>query len=156
MRRILTDTNVLLRNLQPDHHAHVLAANALVTLSKEYDEICVLPQNLIEFWNVSTRPLEQNGFGWTSIVAEIEVARYETIFTLLPDTQAIYAEWRSIVRDNSVLGKQVHDARIAAAMSVHQITKLLTFNGKDFKRFGFIEVIDPQSILVSDEQNVSE
>ncbi len=41
-------------------------------------------------------------------------------------------------------------------MSVHRARKLLTFNGKDFKRFGRVEVIDPHSIDMSDEQSISE
>lgn len=50
------------------------------------------------------------------------------------------------VLEDSVTGKQVHDARIVAAMNVHQITKLLTFNTKDFKRFQNIELIDPNTL----------
>ncbi len=152
MGRILADTNVLLRNLQPDHQVHTEAVNALVTLARENYEICVLPQNLIEFWSAATRPLGSNGLGWSASLAEIEIARYEMIFTVLPDTLEIYFEWKAIVRDNAVLGKQVHDARIAAAMKVHEIDRLLTFNGKDLKRFAHVEVIDPNSLLISDRR----
>lgn len=148
MERILADTNVLLRGAEPAHEAHLSAANALITLACALNEICVLPQNLIEFWNVATRPVENNGLGWTAVRAYSETTRLEAIFTLLPDTEKIYTEWRTMVRDNSVLGKQVHDARIAAAMKVHQIKKLLTFNSKDFNRFQGIEIIDPDSVLI--------
>jgi hypothetical protein len=46
-----------------------------------------------------------------------------------------------------VMGKQVHDARLAAAMVAHNITHLLTFNVDDFKRFSDIVVVDPRSIV---------
>lgn len=37
--------------------------------------------------------------------------------------------------------KQVHDANLVAAMLVHDIRCLLTFNGADFRRFaGAIEI----------------
>ena len=146
MERVVVDTNVLLRSLAPTHEAYVAATTALVTLTIQYREICVLPQNLIEFWNVATRPVENNGLGLTVVAAHSEIIRFESIFAVLPDSHDIYLTWRNIVRDSSVIGKQVHDARIAAAMRVHRIEKLLTFNGKDFRRFDDINVIDPHSI----------
>ena len=36
--------------------------------------------------------------------------------------------------------------RIVAAMRIHGITDLLTFNGDDFKRFSEINVIHPSEI----------
>jgi predicted nucleic acid-binding protein len=150
LEKILTDTNVLLRGAQPEHFSHVVADNAIYSLGNNGDVICILPQNLIEFWNVCTRPLEQNGFGWSIIRASNELARLEKIFTVLPDSEAVYSEWKSLVVENSVLGKQVHDARIVAAMKVHGISKLLTFNLKDFKRFQHITLLDPNSFVNSD------
>jgi len=45
-----------------------------------------------------------------------------------------------------VLGKNVHDARLVAAMLEHNITHLLTLNVKDFKRFDEITVVDPAEV----------
>lgn len=36
---------------------------------------------------------------------------------------------------HSVLGVQVHDARLAAAMYVHRVNHILTLNVSDFSRF---------------------
>lgn len=135
MDDILADTNILLRSAEPAHPTHNQAVNAVKTLLANGDRVCLIPQNLIEFWNVATRPIDKNGFGWSP--TDVEISRLESLLTVLPESQAIYREWRKVVLDNSVLGKQVHDARIVAAMNVHQITKLLTFNTKDFKRFGY-------------------
>ena len=135
MDDIQVDTNILLRSAEPSHPTHYLAVNAVKTLLVNDNRICLIPQNLIEFWNVATRPVDNNGLGWTPSKTDIEVSRLESLLTVLSDSQAIYSEWRKVVLDNSVLGKQVHDARIVAAMNVHQVTKLLTFNAKDFKRF---------------------
>lgn len=146
MEDIQADTNILLRSAEPAHPTHTQAVNAVKTLLTNGDRVCLIPQNLIEFWNVATRPVEKNGFGWSPTKTDVEISRLESLLTVLPDTQAIYREWRKIVLDNSVLGKQVHDARIVAAMNVHQITKLLTFNLKDFRRFTHITLIDPDAI----------
>lgn len=150
MQRILADTNILLRGVEPDHPSHHIADNATFTLAKRGDIICILPQNIFEFWNVCTRPANQNGFGWSVERTDREVSRLEKVFEILPDSHAIYTEWRDIVRDHAVLGKQVHDARIAAAMRVHQIRKLLTFNARHFKRFDDIEIINPDFAIGSD------
>jgi predicted nucleic acid-binding protein len=146
MEDIQADTNILLRSAEPAHPTHTQAVNAVKTLLANGDRVCLIPQNLIEFWNVATRPVDKNGFGWSPAKTDVEISRLESLLTVLPDSQAIYREWRKVVLDNSVLGKQVHDARIIAAMNVHQITKLLTFNLKDFKRFTHITLIDPNTI----------
>ena len=143
---IQVDTNVLLRSVEQKHSHHLIAAQSLADFLDRGDTVVVVAQNLIEFWNVATRPLENNGFGWSPEQTDIEITRLESLLTLLPDTPAIYSEWRKIVLANLVKGKQVHDARIVAAMKTHGITSLLTFNSSDFKRFNYISVIDPLSV----------
>jgi len=46
---------------------------------------------------------------------------------------------------HSVRGAKVHDTRLVAAMNVHSVRSLLTFNSDDFVRFG-IEVLHPTSV----------
>lgn len=46
----------------------------------------------------------------------------------------------------SVVGVQVHDARLVAAMVVHGVTNLLTLNTADFARYPGINVFDPAAI----------
>src|SRR6266852_9420521 len=59
----------------------------------------------------------------------------------------IFSRWERIVGLYQVTGKQAHDARIVAAMSVHGLTHLLTFNDRDFRRFTEITVVNPQDII---------
>ncbi len=143
MEDIQADTNIILRSVQPAHPHYQSAVNAVKYFLANGDRVYLIPQNIIEFWNVATRPIDKNGLGWTPAKTDAEISRLETILTVLPDVQAIYQEWRKLVLQHSVIGKQVHDARIVAAMNVHKITKLLTFNAKDFKRFQNIALIDP-------------
>jgi predicted nucleic acid-binding protein len=142
----LVDTNVLLRAAQPSHPAHAAATGAVRTLLARGERLCVLPQNLIEFWAVATRPAESNGLGLEVDEAAAELDRLKVIFELLPDTPAIYQEWETLVRAHQVKGKEVHDARIAAAMLAHGVTHLLTLNGGDFKRFAGVKMIDPADV----------
>ncbi len=70
----------------------------------------------------------------------------ERIFRLLPDTPDIYTEWRRLVVEVGVSGVQVHDAWIAACLRVHGVTRLLTFNTKDFTRYSGFIAVDPAQI----------
>jgi hypothetical protein len=47
---------------------------------------------------------------------------------------------------HGVIGAKVHDARLGAAMTVHGVRRLLTFNTGDFARYG-IEVVQPSAVL---------
>ena len=69
----------------------------------------------------------------------------ERILTLLPDSPATYPEWKRLVIKHSVQGSKVHDTRLVAAMNVHGVGRILTFNADDFRRYG-IEVLDPSVI----------
>jgi predicted nucleic acid-binding protein len=142
----LADTNVLLRSTHQTHPMHLTAFTALATLLRSGDRVCVTPQNIIEFWNVCTRPVERNGLGLSPGEADREASRLEGLLTLLPDVPAIYPEWRRLVVAHSVSGVRVHDARIVAAMNVYGITHLLTFNGPDFSRYPGIQVVHPNNV----------
>lgn len=93
-----------------------------------------------------TRPLVRNGFGLTVADAEREVRAIETGMNFLPDNEAVYREWRKIIVEQSVLGVQVHDARLAAAMYVHGVSHILTLNVADFGRFDGVTAVHPNSI----------
>ena len=103
------------------------------------------PQNLVEFWNASTRPGNANGLGFSPEQAARYLDRFQTILRVLPETPEIFPAWRKLVLRHRVLGIKVHDARIVAAMSIHQVSKILTFDLDDFKRYENITVVHPNS-----------
>jgi predicted nucleic acid-binding protein len=78
------------------------------------------------------------------------VFRLEAILTLIPDAPNIYQEWRNLVVAHAITGAQVYDARLVAAMTVHAIPSILTFNVDDFKRYPGIQVIHPRSVAASE------
>ncbi|MDY7022497.1 MAG: PIN domain nuclease, partial [Cyanobacteriota bacterium] len=86
----LIDTNILLRSADPNHPMYSDAVNATTVLRGREQQLCIIPQNLMEFWNVYTRPADRNGLGHTSVEAEVEVNRLKGLFRLLPDTPLIY------------------------------------------------------------------
>lgn len=143
----LADTNILLRLAEPGHQMHSGTLAALAVLKTKGGTGCVIPQNIIEFWNVATRPAQYNGLGFTQQQTQAEIQRIENLFQLILDTPGIYAEWKRLVIAHAVEGKQVHDTRIVAAMNVHRISQMLTFNKGDFKRFTGIVAVSPTELL---------
>jgi predicted nucleic acid-binding protein len=143
---ILADTNVLLRRTQPDHPSHRLAVESVATLLAAGEPVYFTLQNISEFWNVATRPVANNGLGFSVMLALAEVEKIERFLTVLPDSPAVYAEWKRLVVHHGVLGSKVHDAKLVAAINLHGIRKILTFNTGDFTRYD-VEAIHPSSLL---------
>lgn len=144
---MLIDTSTLLRTLQVRHPQYETVARALETLPARGHEIHIVPQNLFEMWVVATRPASQNGLGMSISEAAEELARLKGIFPLLPDTPAIYPVWESLVVQYQVFGKPAHDARLVAAMKVHGLTSILTFDKTGFSRYAGIEVVHPADVV---------
>ena len=140
------DTNVLLRTTDIGDVAQPVAEAATLALRRSGESLAIFPQNLIEFWAVATRPSANNGLGLSIVQAESQVNILKAMFVLLDDTPEIYSAWEKIVIRHQVMGKQAHDARIVAAMRLHNLSHLLTFNDGDFKRFNEIMVVNPHNI----------
>src|ERR1035438_4639422 len=113
---ILIDTNVLLRRTQPDHAYHGIAVESVARLLGAGELVYFTLQNISEFWNVATRPIEKNGLGFSVGLTLGEVEKIEGLLTLLPDSPAVYAEWKRLVVMHAVLGAKVHDAKLVAAI----------------------------------------
>jgi predicted nucleic acid-binding protein len=143
---ILADTNILLRRTQPDHPSHTLAVESVARLLAAVEPVYFTLQNISEFWNVATRPMANNGLGFSVALALGELEKIERFLTVLPDSPAVYAEWKRLVVRHSVLGSKVQDAKLVATMNVHGIRRILTFNTDDFSRYD-VEAIHPSSLL---------
>jgi predicted nucleic acid-binding protein len=145
---ILLDTNVLARLTQDTSPQHAIARSSVDGWQKHGETLCIVPQNLYEFWVICTRPLgaPHNGLGLTIAQAEVERSRALSLFTFQPDTPGVYTEWERLVVRHQVKGRSAHDARMVAAMMAHGITHLLTFNLSDFSRYSEIQVIDPNKL----------
>jgi predicted nucleic acid-binding protein len=144
---VLLDTNILTRCAEPGHAMYQAAIDAVAILRTNGHRLCLVPQNLCEFWAVCTRPVSASGLGKTAIETAAELAAVKSIFTLLEDLPTIYPEWERLVIAHSVLGKNVFDARLVAAMRVHGESQILTFNDRDFRRFPGIAIYTPAAVI---------
>jgi len=82
----------------------------------------------------------------TTTEAASELERIKGMFLFLPETPAIYPAWEALVVQHQVIGKPAHDARLIAAMQVHGLTAILTFDRTGFSRYPGVEVIHPEQV----------
>jgi predicted nucleic acid-binding protein len=136
--------------LQPHHAMYPVADRAIEVLLGGGRELSVFPQNLVELWVVATRPEEDNGLGMTTAQASTDLTRLKDMLVLLPETPEIYAVWESLVIRHEVRGKPAHDARVVAAMQVHGITDILTFDKTGFSRYDAINVFHPADVAADE------
>ena len=146
---ILLDANVLLRLADPTSAAHLIAATAVTKLRAQGESLLVVPQSIYEFWAVATRPIANNGLGLSIAECQQEVARLKSLFPLLDDRPALFAEWEVAVAAFACHGKAAHDARYLAAMRTHGLSFFLTFNVNDFARCTGITLLDPNVVAGS-------
>ena len=144
----LADTNVLLRVANRSEPLHDTVRTAIRNLRGSGHQMHVASQNLVEFWNVMTRPTKNNGFGFSPVETDRFLRIVERVFPIIPDSPATYGEWRKLVVQFGVSGVQVHDARLVATMIANGITHILTLNAADFSRYSQLGIVavDPSSI----------
>ncbi|HVX12481.1 MAG TPA: type II toxin-antitoxin system VapC family toxin [Pirellulales bacterium] len=144
---ILLDTNILTRSSEPLHPLHRIAVDAVGLLLQRSEEILLVPQNFYEFWVVATRATAQNGLGMSPSQAAAELIRFKIDFSVLDDVPAVFNVWNRLVLQYDIKGKNAHDARLVAAMLVHGVSRLLTFNKADFARYQSITAMSPHDIV---------
>ncbi len=144
----LVDSNVFLRLVPANDPDRVNVLRALAKLRADNEDIFYTSQVLAEFWTVCTRPESaRGGYGLSPEETERKVRVIERFCRLAPDSLTTHLEWRRLITAHSVMGVEVHDARLVAAMLVHAIPNLLTFNLADFKRFEQVRVVSPAEVI---------
>ena len=142
----LVDSNVLLRWVKPDHEDYPAIVSAIEAILQQGGVLCYTSQNVAESWNACTRPLDRNGYGLSPQETDRRARVFEEKLRLLHDSLAVHQEWRRLLVMYSISGVQVHDARLVAAMLLHRVKRILTFNEKDFARYSEIEALTPRKL----------
>src|SRR6266849_2646921 len=143
----LADTNILLRFLLRNDPAYPAIRQAVRTLKTRGEQIITTPQNMAEFWNVCTRPTTvRGGLGLSAEATEMRLRLLERHFPVLPDSPSYYERWKALVLAHKIIGVNVHDARLVAAMLIHGVTHILTANVKDSARYAAVTAVAPNQI----------
>jgi predicted nucleic acid-binding protein len=144
----LLDTGILLRIADRNDPRYVVVRAAVESLQAQAHRLFMSPQNVAEFWCVSTRPAEApGGFGVSLITTEERITALEVSVNLLAESPLAYDHWRRLINTFQVSGKAVHDARLVALMNVQGLTHILTLNPDDFRRYPMLTVLTPENVL---------
>ncbi|HEY4309498.1 MAG TPA: type II toxin-antitoxin system VapC family toxin [Pirellulales bacterium] len=142
----LVDTGILLRAFDVSSSEYRPIRQAFRTLWAREERLVVALQNLAEFWNVSTRPVDKNGYGLLVERAANRLTTIERICDVVTEDDESHDIWKGLVVTYSVSGVAVHDARLVSIMLAHRISTILTFNGQDFRRYKGISAAEPSGV----------
>jgi predicted nucleic acid-binding protein len=142
----LIDTNLLVRAVDRKDPECRTARDVLKKLIGNQHALYILPQITAEFWVVCTRPRKKNGLGYTPARVRRYITSFESFFFLVLETEDVYREWNRLVSTYSIAGPEPHDTRIVAAMIVHRIENIVTFNVDDLVVYEGVHVIHPHQI----------
>ena len=100
----LLDSNILLRWVKPDHNDYPLVVSAIDAILRRDDVLCYTSQNVGEFWNTCTRPLDRIGYALSPQETDRRAKFFEEKLRLLPDSLAVHEEWRDCLSRMVCLG----------------------------------------------------
>jgi predicted nucleic acid-binding protein len=147
MTSYLLDTGILLRAFDSASPEFINVRKSLRRLRESGESMVVTIQNVAEFWNVSTRPRINNGYGHSIERVRRRIAFIERNFPILSESAQSYSLWADLIADHRVTGVAVHDARLVAVMLAAGIPRMLTLNARDFQRFPGVAAVTPEALL---------
>jgi len=148
--RYLIDTGVLVRLGHRPDALNLVVRQAIRELLADGVSLATTTQNIAEFWNLSTRPAAaRGGFDLTIAETSRRLRMIERYVQVLHEPESGYRKWKELVVNQKVMGRQVHDARIAASMKAYRIRRILTLNAADFVRYRGIEAVTPQDVITA-------
>lgn len=128
------DTNVLVYANQAGSRFHAAARPLLTKHEGTRPDLWISAQVLREYLAAVTRA--QADAPALPMSTAVERVRFlAQRFWIAEGGAAVRAQLLDLLASYPVAGRQVHDANIVATMLVNGITRLLTFNIADFRRF---------------------
>ncbi len=140
----LLDTNVLVYGYYQQSPQHAASRTLLDQAQNAGAGLCVVPQNLAEFYSIVTNPKRVTQAKSSSealdLVAEILALPG---MTLLPVPLDIVARWTQLIRQYPVTGQKVFDIQLVAMMLGNGVSKLYTYNIADFRNVTQVQAVTP-------------
>jgi toxin-antitoxin system PIN domain toxin len=142
----LLDTNVLVYGYFMESPQHE-ASRALLDKAQDADaNLCIAPQNLVEFFSIVTSPRRvtkaKTPAEAVTLVDELLALPGLMLLTVPAD---VVARWLQILRQCSAKGRAVFDLQLAATMLGNGVGKLYTYNLADFQGISGIQAVIPPS-----------
>lgn len=148
--RLFCDTNVFLSAVDRKRRLHAQALHVLNALPNRGVALCVSGQIVREFLVVCTRPVDVHGLGLPQREALRNAEAIIERSTILDENRNVPVRLLDIVRTATCGDRQIHDANVVATMHEHGLTRLVTGNPSDFRRFEGIDVVDLAALSMGD------
>jgi predicted nucleic acid-binding protein len=104
-------------------------------------------QIVTEFYSTITSARRvTNPYSPREAVKFIEILLAYIHVFVLPISRDVPGRLLTILKTNPVQGPQVFDLQIVATMLAHGVTKLFTYNTKDFRQFTDLELFEPAHV----------
>ena len=142
----LLDTGILLRAFDASCSEYRQIRQDLRALVARQERLVVALQNVAEFWNVSTRPIDKNGYGLSVERTDRRVQIIERFCDVLSESNHSYRVWKDLLNVHGVTGVAVHDARLVSVMLSYSVSDIFTLNERDFRRYRGITTLTPGGV----------
>lgn len=144
----LLDANILVYAVNEDSQFHDTAVKLRNKGLMGEIPLCVTPQVLSEFFAIITDP-RRIELPLTQAEAALEVENYffsKSIIKVYPQPNVIQF-MLDFLKRYSVTRQGIFDLQLVATMLANNITRIYTYNEKDFLQYAEIEAIRPELIM---------
>lgn len=142
----LLDTNVLVYAVFPAMPEHAASRTLVDSAMSTGANLCIVPQNLVEFFAVVTDPrrVSQPKSSNEALQAIDDFLALPGLM-LLPVPVDVIVRWAALLRQSPATKKRAFDAQLVATMLGNSVMKIYTFNTADFQSLAFagIQVLSP-------------
>ncbi|MCA9308688.1 MAG: type II toxin-antitoxin system VapC family toxin [Patescibacteria group bacterium] len=135
---ILIDTSIIVHSLNKDSFRHSKAVTYLSRLAGQPK--AVTHQNIMEAYRVLTHPKHPNPM--TKQQALDALKYYVDNCRVISPTEDTFKSLNTVMASSSVVGNKIMNAYLVATIKANSITKIATFNKRDWEDFVGIEIID--------------
>ncbi|MHB1686387.1 MAG: type II toxin-antitoxin system VapC family toxin [Ignavibacteriaceae bacterium] len=145
---ILLDTNVLVYAADVTSPFHNTANLLLDRGLQNTISLCITPQVLFEFFSVITNP-KRVDTAWDKEKAVRAMEKYyyaNQIKKIYPNTNDI-KELLDFLKRYEIKGRGIFDLHLVVTMLSNGVTRICTYNEKDFLKYSEIEVLNPKSVI---------
>jgi predicted nucleic acid-binding protein len=137
MEKILIDTNILIYSIDKESLYH--AKSYEIVNSKQFDKY-LSSKNISEFLAVTTREIPY----FLSMEEVLEsVDFFISNFSILYPSNYSFEIFRKLLVKYKPKGNKIHDLEIVSLAITNKIDEIKTFNEKDFKEIGEINIVRP-------------
>lgn len=144
MYELLLDTNILIYASNPLSNFQSQAKKMLKQVLDRRLNGCISIQNLYEFYAVTTDPKRIEGSLKLSEVQEIlkNYVEAENLPKIFPK-ETNHFNFLSLVMEYQIVKQEIFDAYLVATMMDNNVQTIYTADEGFFKKFEFLEVVNP-------------